>query len=151
MSTKSTASDDGMIEAYRGVVYPRHLDHMDHMNVQYYVEKFDEGVWHVFAAIGLTPTYMREQNRGMAAVEMNIRYLAELHAGDLIAVRAGIVKVGEKSLHVVQRMRNAETGETAAEWRAVAVHLDRKARRGILFPPEVAERARAMIVAPPGD
>ena len=149
MSTKSIASDDRMLEAYRGVVYPLHLDHMDHMNVQYYVEQY--GVWHVFAAIGLTPTYMREQNRGMAAVEMNIRYLAELHAGDLIAVRAGIVKVGEKSLHVVQRMRNAETGETAAEWRAVAVHLDRKARRGIPFPSEVAERARAMIVAPPGD
>lgn len=143
-------SDDGMIEAYRGVVYPRHLDHMDHMNVQYYVEKFDEGVWHVFAAIGLTPTYMREQNRGMAAVEMNIRYLAELHAGDLIAVRAGIVKVGEKSLHVIQQMRNAETGAVAAEWRAVAVHLDREARRGIPFPPEVAARARAMIVVPPG-
>jgi acyl-CoA thioester hydrolase len=144
-------SDDGMIEAYRGVVYPRHLDHMDHMNVQYYVEKFDEGVWHVFAAIGLTPTYMREQNRGMAAVEMNIRYLAEMHAGDLIAVRAGIVKVGEKSLHVMQQMRNAETGAVAAEWRAVAVHLDRATRRGIPFPPEVAVRARSMIVTPPGD
>ena len=134
----------GLIETYRGVVYPRHLDHMDHMNVAYYVEKFDEGVWHLFAAIGLTPTYMRENHRGMAAVEMNIRYLRELHAGDLIVVRAGIVKITDKALHMVQEMRNAETGELAAHWRAVAVHLDREARCGTPFPPEVAARAREM-------
>ena len=134
----------GMIETYRGVVYPRHLDHMDHMNVQYYVEKFDEGVWHLFAAVGLTPDYMRAENRGMAAVEMNIRYMRELHAGDLIAVRAGIVKVGEKSLHMVQEMWNPATNEMAALWRAVAVHLDRAARRGTPFPPEAAARAREM-------
>lgn len=143
MSEDATA---GLIETYRGVVYPRHLDHMDHMNVAYYVEKFDEGVWHLFAALGMTPTYMREKNRGMAAVEMNIRYLRELHAGDLIAVRAGIVKITDKALHMVQEMRNAETGELAAHWRAVAVHLDREARRGTPFPPEVAARAREMLV-----
>ena len=136
----------GMIETYRGVVYPRHLDHMDHMNVAYYVEKFDEGVWHLFAAIGMTPSYMRAQNRGMAAVEMNIRYHSELHAGDLIAVRAGITRVTNKALHMVQEMRNAETGALAARWRAVAVHLDRQARRGTPFPPEVAARAREMLI-----
>ena len=137
-------SAPGLIETYRGVVYPRHLDHMDHMNVAHYVETFDQGVWHLFAAVGVTPGYMREHKRGMAAVEMNIRYLRELHAGDLIAVRGGIVKVTDKALHMVQEMRKADTGEPAAQWRAVAVHLDREARRGTPFPPEVAARARAM-------
>jgi len=136
----------GLIETYRGVVYPRHLDHMDHMNVAYYVEKFDEGVWHLFASVGLTPNYMREENRGMAAVEMNIRYLRELCAGNLIAVRGGLTKVGEKSLHMVQEMRNAETGEIAALWRAVAVHLDRAARRATPFPLEIAARAKEVRV-----
>ena len=32
-----------MIETYRGVVYPNQLDHMDHMNVQWYTSRFDEG------------------------------------------------------------------------------------------------------------
>ncbi|RMD62625.1 MAG: hypothetical protein D6826_06990, partial [Alphaproteobacteria bacterium] len=63
-------SAGGWIETYRGTVYPFHLDHMGHMNVQHYVAKFDEGVWHLFASVGLTPGYMRTRDRGMAAVEM---------------------------------------------------------------------------------
>ena len=131
----------GLMETYRGTVYPRHLDHMDHMNVAYYVEKFDEGVWHLFAGIGLTPSYMRRENRGMAAVEMNIRYLQELRAGDLIVVRSGITRVGEKSLHLVQEMRNGETDEIAAIETVVAVHLDRAVRRATPFPEDIAVRA----------
>ena len=137
----TTGSLDRWLETYRGTVYPRHLDHMDHMNVAHYVEKFDEGVWHLFASIGLTPGYMRRENRGMAAVEMTIRYLQELCAGDLIVVRSGITKVTAKSLHIVQEMLNGETGELAAIETAVAVHLDRAARRATPFPEAVAARA----------
>ena len=142
-------SDDlktGMMETYRGTVYPRHLDHMDHMNVAHYVEKFDEGVWHLFAAVGLTPGYMRAENRGIAAVEMNIRYLQELRAGDLIVVRSGITKISAKSLHIVQEMRNGETGEMAALETAVAVHLDRTARRATPFPADISARAQAKLI-----
>lgn len=141
--SKVAAKNPGMIDTYRGTVYPRHLDHMDHMNVAYYVEKFDEGVWHLFASIGLTPSYMRAKNRGMAAVEMNIRYLRELCAGDLVVVRSGIVKVTGKSLHMVQEMLNGETGELVALETAVAVHLDREARRATPFPEDIAARAQA--------
>ena len=137
------------ITTYRGTVYPRHLDHMGHMNVQYYVEKFDEGVWHLFAALGLTPSYMRERKRGMAAVEMNIKYKRELYAGDLIVVRSGVLAVTGRSLRMLHEMTNGETGEVAAVQEAVAVHLDREARRAIPFPEEIAARARAHFIAPP--
>jgi acyl-CoA thioester hydrolase len=30
------------ILAYRGTIYPWHCDHMGHMNVMWYVGKFDE-------------------------------------------------------------------------------------------------------------
>lgn len=139
----SAADKPGLMDTYRGTVYPRHLDHMGHMNVAYYVEKFDEGVWHLFASIGMTPGYMHRENRGMAAVEMNIRYLQELRAGDLIVVRSGITKVTGKSLHFVQEMLNGETGKIAALETAVAVHLDREARRATPFPEDIAVRAKA--------
>src|SRR6185295_20168046 len=35
---------------YRGAVYPWHCDHMGHMNVMWYVGKFDEANWNLFAA-----------------------------------------------------------------------------------------------------
>jgi acyl-CoA thioester hydrolase len=138
-----------LITTYRGTVYPRHLDHMGHMNVQHYVEKFDEAVWHLFASVGLTPGYMRERNRGMAAVEMNIRYLEEFLAGDLVIVRSGILAVTNKSLRILQEMSNGEDGELAAVQTVVAVHLDREARRAVAFDGEIAARARGLIVEMP--
>ena len=75
-----------MIETYRGVVYPNQLDHMDHMNVQWYTSKFDGGTWHLFSAVGITSDYIRKTNRGMAAVEQITKYKAEAMSGDLLVV-----------------------------------------------------------------
>src|SRR5580658_2002732 len=52
---------------YRGAILPWHCDHMGHMNVMWYVGKFDEATWHFFAHIGLTPSYFRGEAFGMAA------------------------------------------------------------------------------------
>ena len=48
---------------YRGVVYPWHCDHMNHMNVMWYVGKFDEATWNLFALVGLTRAVLRETGR----------------------------------------------------------------------------------------
>ncbi len=40
---------------------------MGHMNVMWYVGKFDEATWHLFHELGITPAFLRENNRGMAA------------------------------------------------------------------------------------
>ena len=138
-----------MILTYRGAVYPRHLDHMGHMNIQFYIAKFDAAVWHLFDRIGVTADYIREHHRGMAAVEMNVRYLKELGAGDLVSVRSGVLKVGGHTLDLVQEMRLGEAGELAAVMRVTAVHLDREARRAVPFPEEIAARARALLVDDP--
>ena len=50
---------------YRGTVYPWHCDHNGHMNIMWYVGKFDEANWNLFALIGLTPSYLRESGRGI--------------------------------------------------------------------------------------
>jgi acyl-CoA thioester hydrolase len=55
----SEAHSGKLIPTYRGAVYPRHLDHMGHMNVRFYVAKFDSAVWHLFDRIGVTPDYIR--------------------------------------------------------------------------------------------
>jgi acyl-CoA thioester hydrolase len=138
-----------LILTYRGTVYPRHLDHMGHMNVQYYVAKFDEAVWHLFDRIGVTTDYIREHDRGMAAVQMNIRYLKELGAGDLVSVRSGVLRVGGRSIELVQEMRLGEAGNLAAVEKITAVHLDREARRAVPFPEDIAARARDHLVDDP--
>ena len=38
---------------YRGTVYPWQCDHVGHMNIMWYVGKFDEANWNMLARIGL--------------------------------------------------------------------------------------------------
>jgi hypothetical protein len=64
---------------YKGAVYPWQCDHIGHMNVMWYVCKFDEANWNFFATLGLAPTYFAEQHRGMAAIQQNIAYKHELN------------------------------------------------------------------------
>src|SRR6516225_1180312 len=81
---------------YKGTVYPWQCDHIGHMNIMWYVSKFDEANWNFFATLGLTPRYLREQHRGMAAVQQNISYKRELLAGDIVEVRSRVLEVRRK-------------------------------------------------------
>jgi acyl-CoA thioester hydrolase len=127
---------------YRGTVYPWHCDHVGHMNVMWYVGKFDEATWNFFARIGLTPTYLRESGRGMAAVQQNISYKRELLAGDIVEVRSFLLEMRDKSIRFVHEMRNAETGEICATCELTGVHLDRKARKSVAFAETIREAAQ---------
>ncbi|MCW3473107.1 acyl-CoA thioesterase [Limobrevibacterium gyesilva] len=130
---------------YRGTVYPWHCDHVGHMNVMWYVGKFDEATWTLFLRLGLTPTYLREQQRGMAAVQQNISYRRELLAGDVVEVHSRVLEVREKVLRFAHEMRNAETGEVAASCELTAVHVDRQSRRSCAFPDTVRAAAQARL------
>jgi acyl-CoA thioester hydrolase len=125
------------VETYRGVVYPWHLDHMGHMNVQFYTARFDEATWHFFASLGVTPTYLREAGRGMAAVEQKTAYLREVLAGALIRIDSELLERRDKSLRFRHRMYDAETGGEVANTEIVAVHIDAQARKSIALPPEI--------------
>jgi acyl-CoA thioester hydrolase len=134
------------IETYRGAVYPWHCDHIGHMNVMWYVGKFDEATWNLFAAIDMPPSYLRD-TAGMAAVQQNISYKRELHAGDVVAVRSHFLEVRDKVLRYVHEMVNGETGEVAALCELTVVHLDRATRRSAALPAVVTEKARALLAA----
>jgi acyl-CoA thioester hydrolase len=130
---------------YRGAIYPWHCDHMGHMNVMWYVGKFDEATWHLFAEIGMTPSYLRAGGRGMAAVQQNISYRRELLAGDIIEIRSRILEVRDKVLRFAHDMFNVETGETAASCELTAVHMDSAARKSIAFEETIRSLAQKLM------
>ena len=134
---------------YRGLVYPWQCDHMGHMNVMWYVGKFDEAIWNVFAGIGLTPSTLRAAGRGMAAVEQTIRYRRELVAGDVVAVRSRITALSEKAITIRHELVNGEDGEVAATKDVVGVHVDTVARKSVAFPTAIAARARELLAPLP--
>ena len=130
---------------YRGCVYPWQCDHVGHMNIMWYVGKFDEANWNLFAALGLTPSYLRREHRGMAAVQQTISYRRELLAGDIISISSRVIAFRNKSITFVLEMKNAETGEIGAVCELIGVHMDRCARQSIPFSPEARDKIAAAV------
>jgi acyl-CoA thioester hydrolase len=133
---------------YRGTVYPWQCDHNGHMNIMWYVGKFDEANWNLFARIGLTPSYLRESGLGMAAVQQNIAYQRELLAGDIVEVRSALLEVRDRSIRFKHEMRNAETGEVAAVCEITGVHMDRQARKSTAFSDSIRRTAARLLAFP---
>ena len=136
-----------LIETYRGAVYPWHCDHMGHMNVMWYVGKFDEATWNLFALLGVTTAFLKDNRRGMAAVQQNITYKRELLAGETVVVRSAFLEVREKLARFVHEMRNGVTGEISAICVLTGVHTDSETRKSCPFPPEILERGRGRVRA----
>jgi len=141
MDTHATAT----LVTYRGTVYPWHCDHMGHMNVMWYVGKFDEASWQLLACLGLTTSRFRLEGIGMAAVEQRVEYLRELQAGAVISIRSAVLQIMEKAVRIRHDMTNDETGDLVASTTIVAVHLDTTTRRARPFPADVHERVALML------
>jgi acyl-CoA thioester hydrolase len=134
---------------YRGTNYPWQCDHVGHMNIMWYVGKFDEANWNLFARLGLTPSYLRQSGRGMAGVQQNITYRRELFAGDIVEVTSRLLELREKSIRFLHEMRNAETGEIAAICEITAVHLDRQAHKSMPFEDAIRHAAAGQLAPEP--
>ena len=134
----------GMTESlvtYRGTVYPHQCDHMGHMNVMWYVGKFDEATWNLMAEIGLTPEYLRANRRGMAAVAQEVAYKQELLAGAIVTISSEILELREWAIRFRHVMRGGD-GTVAAETTITGVHIDTDLRKACAFDPEIRERAK---------
>jgi acyl-CoA thioester hydrolase len=129
---------------YRGTVYPWHCDHMGHMNVMWYVGKFDEATWQLFNAIGLGPAVLQASGRGMAAVDQRI-YASEVRAGAVISIASTLNEVRERKLSFTHEMHNDETGGLVASTTLLGVHMDTVGRRAVAFPDRVIQAARALL------
>jgi acyl-CoA thioester hydrolase len=130
---------------YRGVVYPWHCDHMGHMNVMWYVGKFDEATWQFLASLGATPSRLREEGFGLVAVEQHIQYKRELRSGDLLTIRSSLLEGKEKSVRFSHEMTKDETGEVAAIMVVVGVCIDSAARKARPLPPDMRKRIASLL------
>lgn len=131
------------IECYRGVVHPWLCDAMGHMTTRHYTAMFDDGSYHLLAALGFGPD-MLARRIGFADVNLNMNFKAELGVGDLVVVTGGVEKIGGKSMITRYTMRNLATGDVAADLVASTVQFDLAARRAIEVLPEIRANARRL-------
>jgi acyl-CoA thioester hydrolase len=134
---------------YRGTVQQWHCDFMGHMNVMWYVGKFDEATWNFAAMMGLTGDYLKSTKRGMAAVEQRIAYKREALVGDTLTVRTAAVEVKPKLVRFVHEMRRGDMGDLLAVMMAIGVHIDTVARKSIPFEHHILQRSHAILAPDP--
>jgi acyl-CoA thioester hydrolase len=127
---------------YRGTIYPWQCDHMGHMNVMWYVGKFDEATWQLLASIGLSGSRMRAEGFAMVAVDQHLEYKRELLAGDIITIRSAIRELREKSVVFEHEMTNDQTEEIAARTVLTGVCIDATTRRARPIPPDLSLKVR---------
>lgn len=119
---------------------------MGHMNVMWYTGKFDEASWSLLAQIGFTRTFLQKRRSGLAAVQQNITYKRELHAGDVITIRSGVLEVQEKTIRLFHEMRNEETQEVAAFTIVTGVYMDAVERKARPIPFEIKTRVEELMI-----
>lgn len=120
-----------------GVVYPQHIDHMGHMNVQHYTSMFDQATWAFLSEFGITSQYMKSNHRGMAALTQKTKYQLELFAGDVVEIQTELLEVTEKTVRFVHTMRRRPDGGIVATSELVGVHVDMEIHEACPFPVDI--------------
>jgi acyl-CoA thioester hydrolase len=111
---------------------PWFCDVMGHMNIRHYMAMFDESSYQLlFQVFGWTGNPDNNGGQGWADVKHVIEYQAEVHAGDLLEIRGGITKVGNKSIGIRYEMTNAAKDELAATLDCVCVLIDLESRNAV--------------------
>ena len=121
-----------MISVHKSVAQPWQCDVLDHLTTRYYVGMFDDASYHfIYDVFGWVGNRDADAKLAWVDVQHLIKYQAEVAAGDLLEVRASLMKIGNKSITAAYVMQNLKTGEVAATLEAVYVLFDLEARCGV--------------------
>ncbi len=123
---------------HRAIIPEAYLDVMGHMNIRHYMGLFDDAAWGFFASFGMTEAFFRGSTSAAFALEHPVRYLAEVHLGETVAIHTRVNGRTAKRIHFIHFMLNETTGKLAATLEVIASHANRDTRRTSPFPDEIA-------------
>jgi acyl-CoA thioester hydrolase len=129
----------------RKPVPEEYLDAMGHMNVRHYLALFDDAAWEYFASFGMDYRYYESTQNGVFALQQFINYRAEVHRGDVVAVRSRLLGRSAKRIHLIHFLVNETQGKLAATMEVLGSHVDLNQRRTSPFPPALAANIDAIL------
>jgi acyl-CoA thioester hydrolase len=142
--------DEGFVDGALDTVKPAEMNVLGRSALSHYIHRFSASGGHLLATFGMTPAYMRTEQRGLSTFEFQLTIAGALRPGDIVRVQSALVHVGKSSLRLFHRMRNARTDEPLATLEQSGVHLDREARRSAPLPDALREKAQAMLAPTEG-
>ncbi len=136
-----------MISLHKGVAHPWTCDVLGHMTTRFYVAMFDDASYHFLHEVfGWNGNQSVDGNLAMVDVRHIIDYVAEVAAGDLLEIRAGLAKIGRKSMTVNYEMVNLGSGDIAARQESTSVLFDTQSRQGVVIPDELRNQASQFLL-----
>ena len=121
-------------------------DSNGHMNVMYYINKYENAGRNFDLDLGLTTLLSEEKETvGMVVVEQKIQYLKEAFEDDLLYVMSELNAVGNKSITMTHKMYNGHTKEHIGTMNLVCVLFDKVNRVGLVLTTELKEELNKKI------
>ena len=136
-----------MIVVQKGVAHPWMCDVLGHLTTRHYVAMFDDAAYHLlYAVFGWAGASDAEGKIGWADVRHVIEYRAEVTAGDVLEIRAGLTKIGTKSITIFYEMTNLGKNEMSATLECVCVLFDLQTRESIELSDQLRESASKHLI-----
>jgi acyl-CoA thioester hydrolase len=131
-----------MIKAltYKGAVMTWECDSNGHMNVMYYINKFENAGRNFSLDIGLVSIMEQDPNMGIVVLEQTINYIKEVFEDDLLYVESELVDVGNKVYKIQHNMYNGATKELVSTMKIAVVLFDKMLRKSMIFPAELRDQ-----------
>lgn len=132
---------------YRHTVTADLLDVMGHMNIHGYMYIFNGAALNFAEAFGLTAEFIATERGGIFALEHHLRYLAEVRAGERVAVHHRVLQRTAKRVHFMQFMVNETRPNLACTLEVLNSYANLELRRTAAFPSHIATWFDRMIAA----
>lgn len=132
-----------MQAVHQAVAHPWQCDVMGHMTTRFYMAIFDDASYHfLFHLFGWNGARDEQQRLGWVDVKHTVEYKNEVEAGDLLEVRASLLKLGGKSMTMRYEMFAIGHDVCAATLESVVVLFDLNERRAVSIPETLRTQAK---------
>lgn len=126
------------ILTYKGAVMTWECDSNRHMNVMYYINKFEHGGRN-FIGQHILNDIERDGNVGIVVLEHTIKYLKEVFEDDLLHIESTLLEIGNKAFKVFHEMYNTKLNEKVSTMEGTFVLFDKATRKALPFPAQRRE------------
>jgi len=128
---------------YKGAVLTSECDSNKHMNVMYYINKFEHAGRNFSHEIGIGHSYLRQHNLGVAVVEQLIQYKREVFEDDIVHIYSHAVGAAEKVMSFCHEMYSMQTNEVSAIMNIKLVMFDFEKRKAVIIPDDIVNLINA--------
>ncbi|MFN3834996.1 MAG: thioesterase family protein [Glycocaulis sp.] len=118
-----------MQELWRGNANAWECDELGHMNVRFYIAKAMQGAARLAEMAGMRAPFMADATATLIARTLQVRYLAECHAGVPLVIRGGVSAVSAQGAEFAMVMEHTARGVPAASFLFSFEHADPRSGR----------------------